>query len=123
MRWDVLVGVAYGSDVQLVKKLLLESATEHPVVLGSPEPAVIFSNFGASSLDFTLRFWVRHVDLGVSTSSEIREAIDRKFREHGVEIPFPQMDVRMCSGDGAVRVGMEDGLRKHVEATGEGVEK
>ena len=58
-----------------------------------------------------------------STSSEIREAIDRKFREHGVEIPFPQMDVRMCSGDGAMRVGMEDGLRKHVEATGEGAEK
>lgn len=123
MRRDVLVGVAYGSDVQLVKKLLLESATEHPVVLGSPEPAVIFSNFGASSLDFTLRFWVRHVDLGVSASSEIREAIDRKFREHGVEIPFPQMDVRMCSGDGAVRVGMEDGLRKHVEAGREGAEK
>lgn len=123
MRRDVLVGVAYGSDIQLVKKLLLESATEHPAVLSSPEPAVIFSNFGASSLDFTLRFWVRHVDLGVSASSEIREAIDRKFREHGVEIPFPQMDVHVRSGDGAVRVEMEDGLRKHVEAAREGAEK
>ena len=120
---DVLVGVAYGLDIQLVKKLLLESATEHPAVLSSPEPAVIFSNFGASSLDFTLRFWVRHVDLGVSASSEIREAIDRKFREHGVEIPFPQMDVHVRSGDGAVRVEMEDGLRKHVEAAREGAEK
>ena len=105
IRRDVLVGVAYGSDVQLVKKILLETAAEHPAVMSSPEPWVIFNDFGASSLDFILRFWVRHVDFGLSSCSEIREAIDAKFREHGVEIPFPQMDVHVRPGDGVVKVG------------------
>lgn len=104
IRRDVLVGVAYGSNVQLVKKLLLEAATEHPAVMSSPEPVVLFSDFGASSLDFTLRFWVRHVDFGLSSCSEIRESIDVKFRENGVEIPFPQMDVHMRPGDGTIEV-------------------
>jgi len=108
IRRDVLVGVAYGSDVQLVKKLMLEAATEHPAVLATPEAWVIFNNFGPSSLDFIVRFWVRHVDLALSTSSEIREAIDLKFREHGVEIPFPQMDVHVRPGDGVVRVERGD---------------
>jgi small-conductance mechanosensitive channel len=104
IRRDVLVGVAYGSDVQLVKRLLLEAASEHPAVMSSPEPWVIFNDFGASSLDFILRFWVRHVDFGLSACSEIREVIDVKFREHGVEIPFPQMDVHVRPGDGVVKV-------------------
>lgn len=104
IRRDVAVGVAYGSDVQLVKKLMLEAAVEHPAVLDNPEPWVIFMNFGASSLDFVLRFWVRHVDLALSASSELREAIDLKFRENGVEIPFPQMDVHVRPGDGTVRI-------------------
>ena len=107
IRRDVLVGVAYGSDVQLVKKLLLEAASEHPAVMSSPEPWVIFNDFGASSLDFILRFWVRHVDLGLSTCSEIRESIDVKFRENGVEIPFPQMDMHVRSGDGFLRIKNE----------------
>lgn len=104
IRRDVLVGVAYGSDVQLVKRILLEAAAEHPAVMSNPAPWVIFNDFGASSLDFILRFWVRHVDFGLSSCSEIREAIDAKFREHGVEIPFPQMDVHVRPGDGVVKV-------------------
>ena len=108
IRRDVLVGVAYGSDVQLVKRLMLEAATEHPAVLGTPTPWVIFNDFGASSLDFILRFWVRHVDLALSTASEIREAIDLKFRENNVEIPFPQMDMHLRPGDGLLRVKNED---------------
>ncbi len=108
IRRDVPVGVAYGSDVQLVKKIMLEVAEEHPAVLSSPAPWVVFNNFGPSSLDFIVRFWVRHVDLGLSTCSEIREAIDAKFREHGVEMPFPQMDVHVRSGDGVLRVKSGD---------------
>jgi small-conductance mechanosensitive channel len=108
IRRDVLVGVAYGSDVQLVKKILLEAASDHPAVMSSPEPWVIFNDFGASSLDFILRFWVRHVDFGVSSCSEIREVIEAKFREHGVEIPFPQMDVHMRPGDGVLQVNSKE---------------
>lgn len=102
IRRDVLVGVAYGSDVEKVKALLLEAATEHPAVQASPAPWVIFSNFGGSSLDFALRFWLRHVDFSVSAPSEIREAIDAKFRENDIEIPFTQMDVRVRPGDGVI---------------------
>jgi small-conductance mechanosensitive channel len=108
IRRDVLVGVAYGSDVQLVKKILLEAASEHPSVLSNPEPWVIFNDFGASSLDFILRFWVRHVDFALSSCSEIRETIEAKFREHGVEIPFPQMDVHMRPGDGVLQVNSKE---------------
>lgn len=104
IRRDVTVGVAYGSDVSLVKRLLLEAASEQPTVMNTPAPLVIFSNFGASSLDFILRFWVRHVDFSVSAPSEIREAIDQKFREHGIEIPFAQMDLHVRGGDGLIRV-------------------
>ena len=84
------------------------AAQEHPAVMSTPEPWVIFNNFGASSLDFIVRFWVRHVDLGLSTCSEIRETIDARFREHGVEIPFPQMDVHVRAGDGVLKVGSGD---------------
>ncbi|NLW80473.1 MAG: mechanosensitive ion channel [Desulfovibrionales bacterium] len=108
IRRDVAVGVAYGSDVQLVKQLLLEAVTEHPAVLSAPAPWVIFSNFGVNSLDFIARFWVRHVDLSASAPSEIREAIDAKFRENGIEIPFPQMDLHVRSGEGFVRIKRED---------------
>ncbi len=108
IRRDVAVGVAYGSNVALVKKILLEVAEEHPAVLSTPEPWVIFNDFGANSLDFVLRFWVRHLDLALSTSSEIREAIELSFREHKVEIPFPQMDVHMRPGDGVVLVKSGD---------------
>jgi small-conductance mechanosensitive channel len=108
IRRDVAVGVAYGSDVQLVKRLLLEAASEHPAVMDSPEPWVLFNDFGASSLDFILRFWVRHVDFALSSCSEIREAIDAKFRENGVEIPFTQMDVHIRPGDGSVKVERGD---------------
>jgi len=107
IRRDVLVGVAYGSNVELVKKLLLEAAEEHPAVLSNPAPWIIFNAFGASSLDFVVRFWVRHVDLAVSCASEIRESIDTKFRDHGIEIPFTQMDIRIRPGDGVVHLKSE----------------
>jgi small-conductance mechanosensitive channel len=76
--------------------------------MDSPEPWVLFNDFGASSLDFILRFWVRHVDFALSSCSEIREAIDAKFRENGVEIPFTQMDVHIRPGDGSVKVERGD---------------
>lgn len=104
IRRDVSVGVAYGSDVQVVKKLLAEAAAEHPAVLSNPAPAVLFNNFSPSSLDFVLRVWIRHVDLALSTCSELREAIDAKFKEAGVELAFPQMDIHIRPSDGVIRI-------------------
>ena len=89
-RIEIAVGVAYGSDTELVRDILLECARADPRVLRLPEPFVVFRDFGASSLDFELRCYTGDVLSRLRISSDIRFAIDRRFREAGVEIPFPQ---------------------------------
>ncbi|WP_299107218.1 mechanosensitive ion channel domain-containing protein [uncultured Tenacibaculum sp.] len=98
-RENVSVGVAYGSDVQLVKKLLIQAATEHPKVLKEPAPLVIFENFGDSSLDFKLIFTLDDSFKAIIPQSEIRFRIDELFREHNISIPFPQRDIHIIKGD------------------------
>jgi small-conductance mechanosensitive channel len=94
LRRMVKVGVAYGSDVELVRRTLAEIAAENAHVLSFPRPDVIFSDFGDSALIFTLRFWTT-IDRTPGVESAIRFAIDRRFREHGIEIPFPQQEIRL----------------------------
>lgn len=89
------VGVAYGSDVELVKQLLIQAANDHKAVLKHPEPTVIFDNFGDSSLDFKLIFTLNDSFQAMIPKSDIRFAIDKLFREHNVSIPFPQRDVHI----------------------------
>ena len=96
-RFHVKVGVAYGSDTELVKNLLLEVAKDHPRVLDSPRPIVRLLDFGDSSLDFDLIFWTRDFVRVEDTRSDLRFAIDAAFRARKVEIPFPQRDVWMRS--------------------------
>lgn len=95
VRREITVGVAYGSDTALVMKLMLAIANAHENVLKYPPPGVSFDDFAASSLNFTLRFWVRDFDVGLSTTSEIRLEIDRQFSEHKIEVAFPQLDVHI----------------------------
>ncbi|MFV0421899.1 mechanosensitive ion channel domain-containing protein [Oleidesulfovibrio sp.] len=97
IRRDVVVGVAYGSDTRKVEKNLLAIAKEHPNVLRRPGPQVIFSNFGASSLDFILRVWVDDIDNVLTTESTLRFAIDEVFRKEDIEIAFPQLDLHLRS--------------------------
>ena len=92
-RYTVSVGVAYGSDVELVKKVLLECAASHPKVIKKPAPYVLFTNFGASSLDFELRFYVSDIWGGWTAPSDLRFAINKRFEEEGIEIPFQQIVV------------------------------
>ena len=94
-RIEVQVGVAYGSDVQLVERLLLEAMTEQPEILTQPEPAAFFQDFGDSSLDFSVFGWLDHSWDRMAIKSRVRKAIDAKFREHGVAIPFPQRDLHV----------------------------
>ena len=89
-RIEVPVGVAYGSDVEKVREILLDCAQQHERVLTSPEPHVIFMNFGDSSLDFELRCFTNEVTYRLFIASDLRFAIDKAFREAGIEIPFPQ---------------------------------
>lgn len=93
LRRDILVGVAYGSDTRKVETTLKAVADAHPQVLKKPEPFILFSDFGANSLDFILRVWIDDIDNTIRATSELRFAIDDAFREAGIEIAFPQLDV------------------------------
>jgi small-conductance mechanosensitive channel len=95
----IKVGVAYGSDVALVMRTLKECALAHPGVVKSPEPRVLFQNFGDSSLDFELEvvIVIADVDDNEQIESDLRQEIDRRFRQAGIEIPFPQRDLHVRS--------------------------
>lgn len=101
IRNRVEVNVAYGSDVKKVKNILMEVAEKTPNVLTDEghEPLIRFKEFGDSSLNFTLVIWIDDVDNQWEVMSNIREQVDRRFREEGVTIPFPQRTVWMHQGD------------------------
>ena len=92
-RESVNIGVAYGSDVALVKQLLLDSAKNHKKVLIAPVPKVLFTDFADSSLNFKLIFTLNDSFETRFVQSDLRFEIDKKFREHNIKIPFPQRDV------------------------------
>ncbi len=94
LRREVSVGVAYGSDIELVRKTLLEIADQTPNVLKYPKPDVLFTDHGDSALIFVLRFWTMVAHL-YTTSTDIRFSLDHRFREHGIEIAFPQRDIHI----------------------------
>ncbi len=94
-RVDVAIGVAYGSDTHLVEQLLLQIAQQHPDIASDPPPRVIFSSFGASSLDFKLLVVVYDVNKRSSVNSELHYSIEKIFREHNIEMPFPQCEVTL----------------------------
>lgn len=95
VRRVVNVGVAYGSDTEKVITTLVGIAKAHANVLPYPVPSVNFADFGSSTLDFQLRFWVKDYELGASTMSDIRLAINTRFAEENIEIAFPQLDVHL----------------------------
>ena len=97
-RFHVKVGVAYGSDVRLVEKILLKCAEENKEVSKHPKPFVRFNDFGESSLDFQLFFWTHHSFTVENIKSDLRFAIDDEFRKNQITIPFPQRDIHVKSG-------------------------
>jgi len=98
MRRQVDVGVAYGSDLERVRRTLLDIAAQTPQILKYPRPDVIFLDHGDSALIFRLRFWT-HVEQYWSTTTDVRFELDRRFRELGIEIAFPQRDLHIRSAD------------------------
>lgn len=96
-RAIIYVGVAYGSDVELVERTLHEIAEGNPKVLTEPPPAVLFLGFGDSSLSFEMRIFVAALGDSLSTRHELHKSIDARFRELGIEISFPQRDLHLDS--------------------------
>ncbi|MGR5206966.1 mechanosensitive ion channel domain-containing protein [Vibrio sp. PNB23_22_7] len=94
-RIVIPIGVAYGSDIEKVEQLLYDVAKEHSIVLDDPAPSVFFLSFGASSLDFELRVYINSIDHRLPTLHIINSKIDKLFKQHGIEISFPQMDVHV----------------------------
>jgi small-conductance mechanosensitive channel len=98
-RLRVPVGVAYGSDTELVRDLLLQVANEHSdVIKGNSiiaDPNVFFMAFGDSSLDFELRCYIYNIDNRRVTISDLNFAIDKIFRINNISIPFPQRDIHI----------------------------
>jgi len=92
-RFKIDVGVAYGSNVDLVIKILEESAIEHPDISNRELIDARLINFGNSSLDFQLYFFSKNIFRIEKVKSDIRKIINKKFIENNISIPFPQMDV------------------------------
>ena len=98
-RFYVAVGVAYGSDVRLVERILLAAADSHEQIEKVPKPFVRFNDFGESSLDFQLYFWTANDFLVENVKSDLRFIIDDEFRKNQVQIPFPQRDLHLKTKD------------------------
>lgn len=95
VKRDVTIGVAYGSDTQKVRNILLAAADAVPEILNFPmAPSVSFINFGDSSLDFKVKFWTTIDDFSAAEST-LRFEIEKRFRENDINIPFPQREIKI----------------------------
>jgi small-conductance mechanosensitive channel len=98
IRFNIPVGVSYNEDPVEVRKILLQVAAENEHILKNPEPHVFFDEFGDSSLNFNLAIWTAtHTDKPRRLKTELYFEIFEKFKEKGIEIPFPQRDIHIRS--------------------------
>ena len=99
VRFRIPVGVAYGSAIAKVREALLAAGRENPNTLNDPAPSVFLDKFGDSSIDFQLVVWSSEMSARPSRyRSDLNFAIEQKFREAGIELPFPQRDLHVRSG-------------------------
>jgi len=91
-RLEIVIGTTYAADPNIVIKILAEAALSSDKVLRTPAPLPLLNDFGTSSLNFKLRFWVQNEN-GLSARSDVSIAIYNKFKENGIEIPYPHQDI------------------------------
>lgn len=92
-RLHIPVGVAYGSDTEIVKTVLIKAAEEHFKVLSTPTPQVFFDGFGDSSLNFELLVWISEPSHQAFIKSDLYFKVEKLLNKHNIEIPFPQRDI------------------------------
>ena len=123
-RLRIPISVAYGSDIALVKKILLDVATREGRVATRPKPEVQFREFGESELSFELLIWLPTPDISVQNRvrSDINSAVDAAFRRAGIEIPFPQRDlhIRSMPRDETLPAAGDDSPPKDAEEQAQG---
>jgi small-conductance mechanosensitive channel len=114
VRFRIPVGVAYGSDIEKVRETLLAAGRENPNTLQDPAPSVFLEKFGDSSIDFELVVWSSEMSYRPRRyRSDLNFAIEQKLREAGIEIAFPQRDVRIR--EGVLKIEGLDGAAKQSE--------
>ena len=98
VRLKIPIGVAYGSDLEKARELILASAADIPRVLKDPKPACLLTDFGDNTINLQARVWINDPQNGIdSVKSDLFWGIWRRFREHGIELPFPQRDLYLKS--------------------------
>jgi len=114
-RFEIPVSVAYGTDLELTKKLLLELMLKDERILKYPEPFVWVTTFNNSSIDFVLKFWVGHFSIGFQMKSDLMVAIDELFKANHIVIPFPQQDVYFHTSETLPKENLEkDELKEEI---------
>lgn len=106
-RIIVEVGLAYGSDTERARELMLQVANDHPVVLKEPASIATFEGFGDNSLNFVLRAFLPSLENRLQVIHELHTAIDQAFRQENIEIAFPQRDLHIRSMAGAPALGLQ----------------
>ena len=111
IRLQVPVGVAYGSDLEKARELMLAAAADTRRVLKDPKPACLLTGFGDNTINLELRAWINDPENGLgSVKSGLFWGIWQRFRQHGIELPFPQRDVHLKSiPDTLLRTGPGEG--------------
>jgi potassium efflux system protein len=97
-RVVIPVGVAYGSDTEKARQILLDVATEHPLIMDDPAPSANFEQFADSSLLIILRAYLPNLDNRLTVITELHTSINQRFADEGVEIAFPQLDIHLRNG-------------------------
>jgi potassium efflux system protein len=94
-RVVIPVGIAYGSDVDLAHKVMMDTVSSMPLVLADPEPSVLLVGFGDSALNFSIRVFVSELSNRLPVVHDLHIRLEKALREHKIEIPFPQRDVHV----------------------------
>jgi potassium-dependent mechanosensitive channel len=96
-RLVIPVGIAYNSDIELAHRVMIDTVCSIPLVMSEPEPSVLFTGFGDNSLTFSIRIFVDQLANRLPVTHELLMRLEKAFREHQIELPFPQRDIHIRS--------------------------